>query len=40
MEYKIDGKICYRVDINVFIRMHKSINLQNDVNNELKWLQS
>ena len=30
---KIDGKIRYRVDINVFIRMQKSINLQ-------KWLQS
>ena len=37
---KIDGKICFREDVDAFIRMHKLINLQNKVNNELKWLQS
>ena len=37
---KIDEKICFREDIDPFIRMHKLINLQNNVNNELKWLQS
>ena len=37
---KIDGKICFREDIDAFIRMHKLINLQNNENNELKWLQS
>ena len=37
---KIGGKICFGQDIDVFIRMHKLINLQNSVNNELKWLQS
>ena len=37
---KIDRKICFREDIDAFIRMHKLINLQNKVNNELKWLQS
>ena len=35
-EVKIDGKICFREDIDAFIRMHKLINLQNNVNNELK----
>ena len=30
----------FREDIDVFIRKHKLINLQNKVNNELKWLQS
>ena len=35
---KIGEKICFREDIDVFIRMHKLINLQNSVNNELKWL--
>ena len=34
------GKIRVREDIDVFIRMHKLINLRNNVNNELKWLQS
>ena len=37
---KIGEKICFREDIDVFIRMYKLINLQNSVNNELKWLQS
>ena len=37
---KIHGKIRVREDIDVFIRMHKLINLPNKVNNELKWLQS
>ena len=37
---KIDGKICFREDIVAIIRMHKLINLQNNVNNELRWLQS
>ena len=36
---KIAGKIYFREDIDVFIRIHKLINLQNNVNNELKWLQ-
>ena len=34
---KIGGKICFREDIYVLIRMYKLINLQNRVNNELKW---
>ena len=34
---KIGGKICFREEIDVFIRMHKSINLQNSVKNKLKW---
>ena len=34
-----DGKICFREDIDAFIRMHKLINLQNNGNNELKWFQ-
>ena len=34
---KIGGKIFFREDIDVFIRMHKLINLQNSVKNELKW---
>ena len=37
---KIDRKICFREDIDAFIRMHELINLQDKVNNELKWLQS
>ena len=37
---KIDGKICFGEDIDAFIRMHKFINIQNKVNNELKWLPS
>ena len=36
---KIDGKMCFKENI-VFIRMQKLINLQNKVNNELKWLRS
>ena len=34
---KIDGKICFRVDIDAFIKIHKLINSQNNVN--IKWLQ-
>ena len=34
------GKCAFGEDIDAFIRMHKFINLQNKVNNELKWLQS
>ena len=34
---KIGGEICFREDIDVFIRIHKLINLQNSVNNQLKW---
>ena len=34
------GKYAFEEDIDAFIRMHKFINLQNKVNNELKWLQS
>ena len=37
---KIDGKIYFREDTDAFIRMHKLVNLQNNVNNELKCLQS
>ena len=37
---KTHGKIRVREDFDVFIRMHKLINLRNNVNNELKWLQS
>ena len=37
---KVDGKICFRGDIDAFVRMHKLINLRNNINNELKWLQS
>ena len=33
---KINGKIWFREDIDAFIRMHKLINTQNKVNNELK----
>ena len=29
---KNDGKICFRVDVDAFIKMHKLINLQNNVN--------
>ena len=36
-EVKIGEKICFREDIDIFMRMHKLINLQNSVNNELKW---
>ena len=32
---KTGGEICFRGDIDVFIRIHKLINLQNSVNNEL-----
>ena len=34
---KIGGEVCFRGDIDVFIRMHKLINLLDTVNNELKW---
>ena len=34
------GKYAFGEDIDAFIRMHKFINLQNKVNNKLKWLQS
>ena len=34
---KIGGKICFREDIDVFIRMHKLINLKNSVDDQLKW---
>ena len=34
---KIGGKICFGKDIDVFIRMHKLIYLQNSINNEVKW---
>ena len=37
---KIDGKICFREDIDAFIRIHKLINSQNNVQNKLNWLQS
>ena len=36
----MDRKICFREDTDAFIRMHELINLQDKVNNELKWLQS
>ena len=36
-EVKIGEKICFREDIDIFMRIHKLINLQNSVNNELKW---
>ena len=36
---KIDGQICFRADIDAFIRVHKLIDLQNNVNNALNWLQ-
>ena len=35
---KIDGKICFTEVLMPLV--HKLINLQNKVNNELKWLQS
>ena len=34
------GKYAFGEDIDAFIRMHKLINLQNKVNNALKWFQS